>query len=81
MTCDGADTICENFDFAKSVDVGDWLCFGGMGAYTYTAKSSFNGMHAGVKIRVCDVDIANKESNIFGKNSLIKDEVSRDIVA
>lgn len=58
MTCDGADIICENFEFNQSVDVGDWLCLGGMGAYTYTAKSTFNGMQAGTKICVADIDIS-----------------------
>jgi len=28
-----------------------------MGAYTYTAKSTFNGMEAGTKIKICDIDV------------------------
>jgi len=65
MTCDGADVICENFEFNNQVDVGDWLCFGGMGAYTITAKSRFNGMDAGTKIHVCDVEIQNNKKCSF----------------
>lgn len=66
MTCDGADIICENFEFSKSVDVGDWLCLGGMGAYTYTAKSNFNGMDAGVKHYVCEQEItSNGKDNVL----------------
>lgn len=35
-------------DFIEKV--GDWLVFGGMGAYTYGPKSTFNGMQALKKI-------------------------------
>ena len=28
------------------MEVGDWICLGGMGAYTYGPKSTFNGMEA-----------------------------------
>ena len=28
------------------MNVGDWLCFSGMGSYTYGPKSGFNGMQS-----------------------------------
>jgi diaminopimelate decarboxylase len=44
MTCDGQDIIAKNISAPMDLDVGDWLCFGGMGAYTYSTKTEFNGM-------------------------------------
>ena len=34
MTCDGYDIIVNSIDM-PNMEVGDWLIFGGMGAYTY----------------------------------------------
>lgn len=42
----------------NDINVGDWLCFGGMGAYTYTAKSTFNGMIAANKTYTCNIDVS-----------------------
>lgn len=44
MTCDGLDVICKNLRAPVDAKVGDWFCFGGMGAYTHGSKSNFNGM-------------------------------------
>lgn len=44
MTCDGADIIANNMSVPKNLQVGDYLCLSGMGAYTYGVKSLFNGM-------------------------------------
>jgi ornithine decarboxylase len=44
MTCDGMDVITQNLHVPSEMKVGDWLIFGGMGAYTYGARSDFNGM-------------------------------------
>jgi len=41
-TCDGIDRIIENCQL-PNLDVGDWLMFEDMGAYTVAAASSFNG--------------------------------------
>ena len=49
MTCDGRDIIANNF-VAPDMNVGDWMVFGGMGAYTVGPKSMFNGMEATTKI-------------------------------
>lgn len=42
-TCDGLDCICE-VALLPELEVGDWLLFHNMGAYTLAAASSFNGM-------------------------------------
>lgn len=50
QTCDGVDKIVpfesndELIELPENLEVGDWLCIGGMGAYTITAKSKFNSM-------------------------------------
>jgi ornithine decarboxylase len=44
MTCDGLDIISNNINAPVDAKVGDWFCFGGMGAYTHGSKTNFNGM-------------------------------------
>lgn len=44
MTCDGMDVITKSINVPKDMKVADWLCFSGMGAYTYGPRSTFNGM-------------------------------------
>jgi diaminopimelate decarboxylase len=46
MTCDGMDIITKNIPVPKDLSVGDCLCIGGMGAYTYGCRSNFNGMQS-----------------------------------
>ncbi|XP_078503930.1 ornithine decarboxylase [Lissotriton helveticus] len=41
-TCDGLDRIVERFDLPE-LQVGDWMIFENMGAYTVAAASTFNG--------------------------------------
>lgn len=41
-TCDGLDRIVEQCDLPE-LQVGDWLVFENMGAYTVAASSTFNG--------------------------------------
>lgn len=41
-TCDGLDVIVENLEFPV-LDVGDWIMFENMGAYTFSSASTFNG--------------------------------------
>lgn len=50
MTCDGMDVIAKNIAMPIDIKVGDWLCLGGMGSYTYGCKSMFNGMTATDKV-------------------------------
>ncbi|KAF2084225.1 ornithine decarboxylase [Saccharata proteae CBS 121410] len=42
-TCDGIDCISESCTFAETLDVGDWLYFEEMGAYTKCSATRFNG--------------------------------------
>lgn len=42
-TCDGLDTLYECVDLPK-MEIGDWLVFNNMGAYTIAAASRFNGL-------------------------------------
>ena len=42
-TCDGIDRITESIRFEQTLDVGDWLYFEDMGAYTKCSATKFNG--------------------------------------
>lgn len=42
-TCDGIDRISESVRFNQTLDVGDWLYFEDMGAYTKCSATRFNG--------------------------------------
>lgn len=42
-TCDGIDRITESISFEHGLDVGDWLYFEDMGAYTKCSATKFNG--------------------------------------
>jgi len=42
-TCDGIDCISESCAFPAVIDVGDWLYFENMGAYTKCSATKFNG--------------------------------------
>ncbi|KAK5993952.1 Ornithine decarboxylase [Cladobotryum mycophilum] len=42
-TCDGIDRISESTYFHQILDVGDWLYFENMGAYTKCSATQFNG--------------------------------------
>ncbi|KAK4460685.1 putative ornithine decarboxylase [Cladorrhinum samala] len=42
-TCDGIDRITESIRFPVVLDVGDWLYFEDMGAYTKCSATTFNG--------------------------------------
>jgi diaminopimelate decarboxylase len=41
--------------------VGDWLCFSGMGSYTYGSRTTFNGMNSAETIDYWSGDV-NKKS-------------------
>lgn len=53
-TCDSIDVISRSILLPK-LDVGDWLYFQNMGAYTCAAASSFNGFMPSKKFYVCSV--------------------------
>lgn len=42
-TCDGIDKVVEKVVFDRLLDVGDWLYFTDMGAYSLCLSTSFNG--------------------------------------
>jgi ornithine decarboxylase len=42
-TCDGIDRITDSIRFNHTLDVGDWLYFEDMGAYTKCSATRFNG--------------------------------------
>jgi len=42
-TCDGIDVISQSCTFRDVIDVGDWLYFEDMGAYTKCSATRFNG--------------------------------------
>lgn len=74
MTCDGADVIANNFAMPSTLKVGDWLCFGGMGSYTYGPKSSFNGMESTTRVFEWDSPIGVQASE---KSPLRKPEQAK----
>lgn len=45
-TCDGLDCVSNGSNLMANVEVGDWLYFPKLGAYTSTAATSFNGFKA-----------------------------------
>jgi ornithine decarboxylase len=51
-TCDSLDVIIEKISIPE-LEVGDYLCFKNMGAYTYSASSEFNGIPSALVY--CDV--------------------------
>ena len=44
-TCDGLDTVLRDYPLPE-MEVGEWLLFPGMGAYTLCGASKFNGINA-----------------------------------
>ncbi|KAI1468584.1 pyridoxal-dependent decarboxylase [Daldinia caldariorum] len=44
-TCDGIDRITESIHFPHELNVGDWLYFEDMGAYTKCSATKFNGFN------------------------------------
>lgn len=42
-TCDSIDCVCPTVQLPTALQVGDWLSFANMGAYTMCAASQFNG--------------------------------------
>ncbi|WFD00093.1 ornithine decarboxylase [Malassezia yamatoensis] len=45
-TCDSIDCILRLTHLPRALNVGDWLVYEGMGAYTLCAASNFNGLEA-----------------------------------
>lgn len=64
-TCDSIDVIARSVLLPK-LQVGDWLYFQNMGAYTMAAASSFNGFAPSEKLYVCSVQPEYFEAMIQG---------------
>ncbi|KAK4615511.1 Ornithine decarboxylase [Fulvia fulva] len=59
-TCDGIDVIAEQWQSNETLDVGDWLYFEDMGAYTRCSATRFNGFTNGHEtIYVCSEPAAD----------------------
>lgn len=55
-TCDSIDCVCPSVPLPSTLEVGDWLGFRGMGAYTICAASRFNGFETSNVIYTSGVD-------------------------
>jgi len=64
-TCDSIDVICRSV-LLPQLEVGDWLYFENMGAYTMAAASCFNGFNPSEKLYVCSVQPEYFEKLIAG---------------
>jgi hypothetical protein len=71
-TCDSIDVIARSVLLPK-LDVGDWMYFQNMGAYTMAAASSFNGFAPSEKFYVCSVHPDYLEGIIAGISADIED--------
>lgn len=49
-TCDGLDCVALESTLCADVQVGDWLYFSNLGAYTSAATTTFNGLCGGAKV-------------------------------
>lgn len=49
-TCDGLDCVAEAATLGCDVEVGDWIYFENLGAYTSAATTSFNGFQAEARV-------------------------------
>ncbi|SGZ49379.1 CIC11C00000005497 [Sungouiella intermedia] len=50
-TCDGLDCVSTNMILDANVQVGDWLYFSNLGAYTSAATTSFNGFSSRANVK------------------------------
>ena len=55
-TCDSTDKLGDSYEFDEEVEVGDWLYFENMGAYTGSTATSFNGFLPVAKTLYIDSD-------------------------
>jgi diaminopimelate decarboxylase len=69
MTCDGADIISKSMKLPEQLEVGDWIAMGGMGAYTYGPRSTFNGMKSTTRIIPWEGQVAPKKSASRGADA------------
>jgi len=65
MTCDGLDIIAKSMSVPQETKVGDWLCFSGMGSYTYGPRSTFNGMNSTEVIDYWSSELNRKQEELL----------------
>jgi hypothetical protein len=76
-TCDSIDVIARSVLLPK-LQIGDWLYFQNMGAYTSAAASSFNGFAPSERFYVCSVQPEYFEQLIAGPEENTLDEEKKD---
>ena len=76
-TCDSIDVIARSVLLPK-LEIGDWLYFQNMGAYTSAAASTFNGFAPTEKFYTCSVQPEFFEQLIAGPDSL-QEEKKEDL--
>ncbi|WPK22955.1 hypothetical protein PUMCH_000178 [Australozyma saopauloensis] len=50
-TCDGLDCVLSKTQLAANIQVGDWLYFSKLGAYTSAATTTFNGLGGSARVK------------------------------
>lgn len=50
-TCDGLDCVLSKTSLAANIQVGDWLYFSNLGAYTSAATTTFNGLGGNARVK------------------------------
>jgi len=78
-TCDSIDVVARSVLLPK-LQVGDWLYFQNMGAYTMAASSSFNGFVPSEKFYVCSVQPEYFEALIAGPDAADEEEEKKEEV-
>lgn len=71
-TCDSIDVIARSVLLPK-LEIGDWLYFTNMGAYTSAAASTFNGFEVSEKFYVCSVQPEYFEKMIAGPEEAVEE--------
>ena len=69
MSCDGVDQVADNILVPKDLDIDDWICFGGMGAYTFTLRTDFNSMTGSqnfLNLKYDNLDFEREKEIILG---------------
>lgn len=66
-TCDSIDCVCPKTSLPCALQVGDWLGFDNMGAYTVCAASQFNGFEVSKVIYTTGVTGATEIRSALAK--------------
>ena len=51
-TCDGADALPVPFELPADIQIGDWIEFGMLGAYSLANRTSFNGFYPETMVEI-----------------------------